>query len=174
MSIFLAIDIRKSVRFRSLQFDTLRSSTTLTIQIYTRKTHAINVSVHKPYLNCQWTFWSVILNEVVEVSKYQAFRLITLFLAHACALCLILIYFSPLFYAVGSAFSFFPSRRSDDSHLKTFTTAKVLLFSDICKFICKIRSKNSSFDSFLPLSPPGFHLLPTDAQWMLKGCSMVA
>jgi len=25
-----------------------------------------------------------------------------------------------------------------------------------------------------PLFPRGFHLLPMDAQWMLKGCSMVA
>ena len=38
----------KSVNFRSLQFDLLRSSTTLVIQIYAQKTHADNVSVHKP------------------------------------------------------------------------------------------------------------------------------
>ena len=42
---------KKSVRFRSLQFDSLRFWTTLLIQIYARKTHAINASVHKPYLN---------------------------------------------------------------------------------------------------------------------------
>ena len=42
---------KKSVRFRSLQFDSLRFWTTLLIQIYARKTHAESMSVHKPYLN---------------------------------------------------------------------------------------------------------------------------
>ena len=42
---------KKSVRFRSLQFDYLRFSTTLIIQIYARKTHAESMSVHNPYLN---------------------------------------------------------------------------------------------------------------------------
>ena len=42
---------KKSVNFRSLQFDFLRFWTTLCIQIYARKTHAGNASVHKPYLN---------------------------------------------------------------------------------------------------------------------------
>ena len=32
-------------------FDSSRSSTTLLTQIYARKTHAINASVHKPYLS---------------------------------------------------------------------------------------------------------------------------
>ena len=42
--------IQKSVNFRSLQFDCLRFWTTLMFQIYARKTHAGNASVHKPYL----------------------------------------------------------------------------------------------------------------------------
>ena len=42
--------IHKSVNFRSLQFDALRSSTTLITQIYAQKTHADNVSVHKTVL----------------------------------------------------------------------------------------------------------------------------
>ena len=53
------------MRFRSLQFDSLRSSTTFVIQIYARKTHAGNASVHKPYLNYKRFF------ESVEVSKNQ-------------------------------------------------------------------------------------------------------
>ena len=32
-------------------FDSLRFSTTFILQIYARKTHARNASVHKPYLN---------------------------------------------------------------------------------------------------------------------------
>jgi hypothetical protein len=32
----------------------------------------------------------------------------------------------------------------------------------------------SHFYQFLTYSPPAFHLVPMDAQWMLKGCSMVA
>ena len=42
--------IHKSVNFRSLQFDFLRFWTTFILQIYARKTHAGNASVHKPYL----------------------------------------------------------------------------------------------------------------------------
>ena len=63
---------KKSVRFRSIQFDSLRFWTTYILQIYARKTHAINASVHKPYLKNI---------DVLKVSSFQTikFGLITLY-----------------------------------------------------------------------------------------------
>ncbi len=55
-----------------LPFDFLRSSTTLYLQTYARKTHAGNVSVHKSVLE------DTMITEVVEVSENQV-GLITLY-----------------------------------------------------------------------------------------------
>ena len=54
----------KSVRFHGW-FDFLRSSTTLLVQTYTRKTHANNVSVHKTVLEL------IMISKSVEVSENQ-------------------------------------------------------------------------------------------------------
>ena len=56
--LFSWIDIEKACAFVSLHLTFWGPELTLDIQIYAPKTHAENVSVHKPVLEYLMTFWS--------------------------------------------------------------------------------------------------------------------
>ena len=103
-------------------FDFLRFWTTLLIQIYARKTHAITWAC----INRAW------ISNFLKVSSFQKIKLglLRFIWAHACAFCIM----SLLFY-VGKRRSNLTSWMGTGMGLKTFATAKVQQKNDIRKHV---------------------------------------